>query len=299
MRKDLKYKPNGLDKARFQFSPLAQTFSTGLDKNAQGYQEEGIIKLLKYIRDGLRGVNRRPNDNRRDDEFDNMSDDSSFDDDGSFDDKENGSDLNKKYNSLLLKHFQLRKNTNDTSEEIKDELGKTKDELDRTKDELDKTKDELHDSHDFNGFDEAGIHKDTGKHYDPNGFNSYGIHTRTNDKYDHNGFDIKGFHKDTKNLYDTNGFNINVNHVINKKIKKKLKLRKIKTSEAKSFEDQKGKGYVDLPILLSKIYTNNNTVELSSKELVSNVKQLINDLYDNKQITKQAYNNLIKAITYK
>ena len=83
------------------------------------------------------------------------------------------------------------------------------------------------------------------------------------------------------------------------KIKKKLKLRKIKTSEAKSFEDQKGKGYVDLPILLSKIYTNNNTVELSSKELVSNVKQLINDLYDNKQITKQAYNNLIKAITYK
>ena len=44
-----------------------------------------------------------------------MSDDSSFDDDGSFDDgglfddNDNGSDLNKKYNSLLLKHFQLRK----------------------------------------------------------------------------------------------------------------------------------------------------------------------------------------------
>ena len=27
-RKDLKYKPNALDKARFQFSPLGQTFST-------------------------------------------------------------------------------------------------------------------------------------------------------------------------------------------------------------------------------------------------------------------------------
>ena len=49
-KKDLKYKLNALDKVRFQFSPLAQTFSTGLDKNAQGYQEEGIIKLLKYIR---------------------------------------------------------------------------------------------------------------------------------------------------------------------------------------------------------------------------------------------------------
>ena len=107
-RKDLKYKPNALDKTRFQFSPLGQTFSTGLDKNAQGYQEEGVIKLLKDIRDGLRGVNRRPNDNRcndefdnrRNDEFDNRSgddgsfdDDDSFDDDGSFDDDDNGSDL--------------------------------------------------------------------------------------------------------------------------------------------------------------------------------------------------------------
>ena len=182
-RIDLNYKPNVLDKARFEFSPLGKTFSTGIDKNAQGYQEEGVIKLLKDIRDGLRGVNRRPNDNRRDGEFDNMSDDSSFDDDcsfdddGSFDDDDNGSDLNKKYNRLLLKHFQLRKNMNDKSEELKYEF-------DKTKDELDKTKDELHDSHDFNGFDENGIHKDTGKHYDPNGFNSYGICTRTNDKYD-------------------------------------------------------------------------------------------------------------------
>ena len=51
----LNYKPNALDKARFEFSPLGKTFNTGLDKNAQGYQEEGIIKLLKDIRDGLAG----------------------------------------------------------------------------------------------------------------------------------------------------------------------------------------------------------------------------------------------------
>ena len=69
---------------------------------------------------------------------------------------------------------------------------------------------------------------------------------------------------------------------------------KIKTDQAKSFEDQKGKGYVNLPIALSNIYTNN-----SSKELTNNIEQLINDLYDNEQITKQVYNNLIKAITYK
>ena len=54
-RIDLNYKPNALDKARFEFSPLGKTFSMGLDKTAQGCQEEGIIKLLKYIRDGLAG----------------------------------------------------------------------------------------------------------------------------------------------------------------------------------------------------------------------------------------------------
>ena len=49
-----------------------------------------------------------------------------------------------------------------------------------------------------------------------------------------------------------------------------------------------------LPVLLSEIYTNN-----SSKELINDIEQLINNLYGNKQITKQVYNNLNKAITYK
>ena len=48
-----------------------------------------------------------------------------------------------------------------------------------------------------------------------------------------------------------------------------------------------------LHIFLFKAYTNN-----SSKKLISDIEQLINNLYDNKQITKQVYNNLIKAITY-
>ena len=54
-RIDLNYEPNALDKARFEFSPFGQTFNTGLDKNTKGYQEEGITKLLKDIRDGLAG----------------------------------------------------------------------------------------------------------------------------------------------------------------------------------------------------------------------------------------------------
>ena len=33
-RKDLKYKPNALDKARFEFSPLGKAFSVGLNKTS-------------------------------------------------------------------------------------------------------------------------------------------------------------------------------------------------------------------------------------------------------------------------
>ena len=54
-RKDLKYKPNALDKATFEFSLLGKAFNTGLDKTVQGYKEEGVIKSLKDIRDCLAG----------------------------------------------------------------------------------------------------------------------------------------------------------------------------------------------------------------------------------------------------
>ena len=95
-RKDLKYKPNALDKARLEFSPLGKTFSTGLDKTAQGYQEEGIMKILKDIRDALAGNviiparPPRPNDNEDDNGDDNGNDDNGNDDNGD----DNGNDDN-------------------------------------------------------------------------------------------------------------------------------------------------------------------------------------------------------------
>ena len=114
--------------------------------------------------------------------------------------------------------------------------------------------------------------------------------------------EIKNYEKEINNIEK------DLNNLIKSKKNDKLKYsikkinyllygkdkEKIKTNQAKSFEDQKGKGYVNLPIALSKIHTND-----SSKELINNIKQLRNDLYDNEQITKQVYNNLIKAITYK
>ena len=124
----------------------------------------------------------------------------------------------------------------------------------------------------------------------------------TKNKYDPNGFDIYGNHKDTGNKYDPNGFDrdgYNINGLDRNGLDRngikgtRKKSSKIKTSNAKSFKDQKGKGYVDLPILLSNLNIN------SSKELISNIEQLINNLYKNKQITNQLYNILNKAVTYK
>ena len=83
-RIDLNYKPNVLDKARFEFSPLGKTFSTRLDKNIQGYQEEGIIKLLKDIRDSLArpprpNNNRDDNDDNDDNDYDNRPNNERYD----------------------------------------------------------------------------------------------------------------------------------------------------------------------------------------------------------------------------
>ena len=95
-RIDLNYKPNVLGKARFEFSPLGKTFSAGLDKTAQGYQEECTIKLLKDIRDSLAGgitptTLGRPRASRAPGL--DGSDDGDDDDDDDDDDDENMPDL--------------------------------------------------------------------------------------------------------------------------------------------------------------------------------------------------------------
>ena len=93
--------------------------------------------------------------------------------------------------------------------------------------------------------------------------------------YDQYGFDKNGFNRDG---YDIYGFNKNG---LNKDGFNKY-----------GYKESSGKGLniSSLPILLSKIYTNNTT--RSSKELINEIKKLVKNLYKNKQITKQVYNTL-------
>ena len=104
--KDLKYKPNALDKAKFEFSPLGKAFNQGPDKTAENFKEEGVIKVLKDIRDNIIGIGGVNNgDNNEDDDGDDDGDDNG-DDDGNDDGDDDGDDDNYKLHlNKLLKSF--------------------------------------------------------------------------------------------------------------------------------------------------------------------------------------------------
>ena len=70
------------------------------------------------------------------------------------------------------------------------------------------------------------------------------------------------------------------------------RLRDLPKKGSGAFTSQKE--FAKLLTFLAQLLTNN-----SSKEPINDMKQLVNNLYDNKQITKQVYNVLNKTITYK
>ena len=144
-RKDLKYKPNALDKARFEFSPLGKAFSTGLDKTAQGYQEEGVIKLLKDIRDGLAGGIRppRPGPGGLDRPDDNNDDNNDDNDDDNNDDiiknlKDKILDLEAKLKDSKLSNEEKFKLKNEEKDKVYKMLNKFKDNMKKDRDNFDK-----------------------------------------------------------------------------------------------------------------------------------------------------------------
>ena len=136
--KDLKYKSNALDKGKFQFSPLGKPFNQGLDKKAENCKEEGVIKLLKDIRDRMvrpigvnngvnnggnnggnngenNGANNDDNGNDTEDNDDNGNDNDNNDDNG--DDGDDGDDGDG--DEYLLKLDRLLKNLKDDKKSLK------------------------------------------------------------------------------------------------------------------------------------------------------------------------------------
>ena len=91
-KKDLGYKPDAFEKAKFEYSPLGKVFTDGLNKSDKN---EGLLKRLKNIESknnnqllALRDINRpaiRGGDD--DDDYD--------------DDDDNDDDISKEYKKLL------------------------------------------------------------------------------------------------------------------------------------------------------------------------------------------------------
>ena len=84
-KKDLNYKPNALEQAKFEYSPLGKVFIDGLDKSDR---KEGLLKRLKNIEDrsnnqllALRDINRLAVKGRNNDDDDDDDDDDYDDDD--------------------------------------------------------------------------------------------------------------------------------------------------------------------------------------------------------------------------
>ena len=102
--KDLNYKPNALQKARFDYSPLGKAFNEGLNKKDKNYKEEGVLKLLKDIRDKISAP---------------ISGDKKNNDDNDDDDN----DDNDKYLSKLDEFLKGLKDNNNFLEAVKDDGG--------------------------------------------------------------------------------------------------------------------------------------------------------------------------------
>ena len=92
--------------------------------------------------------------------------------------------------------------------------------------------------------------------------------------------------------------NINNTSIRSDIIKLEKRLRELSKKVRGMFTSQKE--FAKLLTFLAQLLTNNtaepSALARSSKKLINNIKQLINDLYDTKQITKQAYNILNKAL---
>ena len=97
--------------------------------------------------------------------------------------------------------------------------------------------------------------------------------------------------------------NENINNIsIERDIMKlEKRLRELSKKGRGVFTSQKE--FAKLLTFLAQLLTNNTTepsaLARRSKKLISDIEQLINNLYDNKQITQQVYNMLNKSITYK
>ena len=121
-KKDLGYKPDAFEKAKFEYSPLGKVFTDGLNKSDKS---EGLLKRFKNIESKnngqllvLRDIN-RPAIRGTDYDSDDDSDDDS---DGDDDDDDDDDDVNNEYKKIIEDY----KNNKIKRKEIEKQINKIK-----------------------------------------------------------------------------------------------------------------------------------------------------------------------------
>ena len=120
-KKDLGYKPDAFEKAKFEYSPLGKVFTDGLNKSDKS---EGLLKRFKNIESKnngqllvLRDINRPA---IRGTDYD--SDDDSDDDSDGDDDDDDDDDVNNEYKKIIEDY----KNNKTKRKEIEKQINKIK-----------------------------------------------------------------------------------------------------------------------------------------------------------------------------
>ena len=112
-KKDLGYKPDEFEQAKFEYSPLGKVFNEGLDKSDK---REGLLKLLKNIENksnnqllGIKDINRPVIKSKNKSDYKISNDDDDDDDDDEI-------------NNIYKKFIDGYKNNRIEYEDIKNEL---------------------------------------------------------------------------------------------------------------------------------------------------------------------------------
>ena len=320
-KKDLGYKPDAFEQAKFEYSPLGKVFTDGLAKEDKS-KKVGLFKRLKNIEDNLVEVD--DNDNKvgifriikdikdRGIKIDN-------DDEAVREIREHIKDLID--DGIKVNNFdEMKKEIIDHVKKLKDQGDEVKVDEDQINDLINKIFNEKYEKYERKTYIESEIDKFLEKYADTNISISYDknknkintekitkslkkLHKLINlseFKEEHNKFlDSNEKFKNYKSEKEPGSFSPNQKKMIRyeRDLKDIIDLYNLKSDSDIS---KKGEGIKilnnkqmlnRLPILLAQIEAGNNSIKLKNE-----ARQILYSLYRSKLLAKTVYNNLIKSI---
>ena len=320
-KKDLNYKPNAFEQAKFEYLPLGKVFIDGLNKTDK---KEGLLKRLKNIEDKsnnqllpLRDINRPVirGINGDDDEDDDDDDNDDDDDDESY--KKIVNDY--KNNKLDYKNIKEELNKSNKRIDFYEKNKKTLKKILMHKNQVDKGKKDAKVLKII--INEIPLNKVIKKHTTKKVIDiSWIDNTELFNKVSNDVTSRYNKNKESFELLSIQNFldNINNEYIKNKKdalknfkdLKNNVKSKELKYIVKELERPICGYDYENkelsgsglkiltnkqmlnrLHILLAQIQAGNNSTKLKSE-----IRQILYSLYRSKVLTKTVYNNLIKVI---